>query len=479
MAAYDSRKGGAITDQKPPYYEFVLGLFQSPFSPEPDNQFYFPTHAFEQRLAMLRRMALGKDSIVLVIGEKGSGKSMLLNQYLETTGASWRRCKIKAYDKRTSSRVKSLDHLDDRSAYILREGQSPLVFMDDAHELSDKELQHLLQNTISTVSATETKRLILFGDSSLKAKLESLPTSVVSKTPVNTIYIPPFSLEETAEYLQHRLAVAGLKGKNPFSAAKVKSIYKASAGLPAQINVNAHKVLEKIFTPKPWFSSVLQTIGDNKKIGIMAVSIGLVVCITLFFAFDGYRYFFPKPTVQKSVREHKPRAVKRNTVRKGRTQSVKKPATQIQQPKSAISLPKPAPDPKPVAKPTPKPQKSPPKIVPQQSAPSVSASAKQPFREDWLLNQSKTSYTVQILGARDETALLAFIENAPLPKDAEVAYFVTRHKGSRWYSLLCGVYPDKKTAQSVVAALPVELKRRSPWVRSMASVQTAIRKYSN
>ena len=122
---------------------------------------------------MLRRMALGKDSIVLVIGEQGSGKSMLLNQYLETTGASWRRCKIKAYDKRTSSRVKSLDHLDDRSAYILREGQSPLVFMDDAHELSDKELQHLLQNTVSTVSASEAKRLILFGDSSLKAKLEA------------------------------------------------------------------------------------------------------------------------------------------------------------------------------------------------------------------------------------------------------------------------------------------------------------------
>ena len=468
-------KGGSITDQKPPYYEFVLGLFQSPFSNESDNQFYFPTHAFEQRLAMLRRMVLGKDYIVLVIGEEGSGKTMLLNQYLETTGASWRRCKIKAYDKQTSNRATTLDQLDDRSAYILREGQTPILFMDDAHELSVRELQHLLQNTVSPDSVSGAKRLILFGDATLKTKLESLPASAVSKTPVNSIYIPPLSQEETAEYLQHRLAVAGLKSKNPFSASKAKTIYKASAGLPAQINANAHTMLEKIYARKSWFSGWVQTIKDHKKIGMITAIVGLAIFILVFIAFDGHHMFYSKPTPKKSVHIKKSSVVKRGSTAKKPSRSIKTTAPRTMRPKSAISTPTAAKAQKPTTKPLSQPSKSSQPNLAQQSPPPAPVPTQRVFREKWLEKQPKTSYTVQILGARDEAALMAFIKSAPLPKDAAIAYFETRHKGNQWYSLLCGIYPDKKAALAAASDLPIELKRRSPWVRSLASVQLAIR----
>ena len=98
------------------------------------------------------------------------------------------------------------------------------------------------------------------------------------------------------------------------------------------------------------------------------------------------------------------------------------------------------------------------------------------LREDWLLKQAPNHYTVQILGVRDEAALLAFVESVTFPSGLTIAYFETYHRESSWYPLLCGIYPNSQKAQLAIKKLPPEIQQLSPWVRSMASVQSAIRK---
>ena len=95
-----------------------------------------------------------------------------------------------------------------------------------------------------------------------------------------------------------------------------------------------------------------------------------------------------------------------------------------------------------------------------------------PRREDWLLKQNPHSYAVQLLGASHEQGILSFIKAHKL--GGRAAYFRTRYRGQAWYVLLYGVYPSRPAAQAALRHLPAALRKTSPWVRSLASVRTAI-----
>jgi hypothetical protein len=100
-------------------------------------------------------------------------------------------------------------------------------------------------------------------------------------------------------------------------------------------------------------------------------------------------------------------------------------------------------------------------------------------RENWLLAQASSDYTIQIMGVQNEQTLLSFVDEHVLPAHREIAYYQTRYKGKKWYPLLYGVYATKKEAYAAVKELPADIQQASPWVRKMSSVQNNIRKSSN
>ena len=51
------------------------------------------------------------------------------------------------------------------------------------------------------------------------------------------------TLEETANYVQHRLTQAGANGRPHFDESAIKQIYKYSGGIPRLINAAADKAL--------------------------------------------------------------------------------------------------------------------------------------------------------------------------------------------------------------------------------------------
>ena len=46
--------------------------------------------------------------------------------------------------------------------------------------------------------------------------------------------------------------------------------------------------------------------------------------------------------------------------------------------------------------------------------------------------------------------------------------------GNDWYCLLYGAYADYGQAKQALNALPSQLRRSGPWVRTLASVQKSI-----
>ena len=98
-------------------------------------------------------------------------------------------------------------------------------------------------------------------------------------------------------------------------------------------------------------------------------------------------------------------------------------------------------------------------------------------QEDWLLQQPKTHFTLQLLGSHNEKSLQSFIKKHDLPTD-QVAYYRGDHEGNDWYILVYGVYSNRDDATQQISKLPKALQTAKPWPRTLGSVHTAIKQNS-
>ncbi len=96
-----------------------------------------------------------------------------------------------------------------------------------------------------------------------------------------------------------------------------------------------------------------------------------------------------------------------------------------------------------------------------------------PHKENWLMAQTPTAFTLQLLGTSKRQALLAFMGRHEL--QGQAAYFTSEHAGQPWYTLVYGIYQDRASAQAALATLPSALRSLHPWIRSLSSIQASIR----
>jgi septal ring-binding cell division protein DamX len=96
--------------------------------------------------------------------------------------------------------------------------------------------------------------------------------------------------------------------------------------------------------------------------------------------------------------------------------------------------------------------------------------------EKWLLSQESSFYTIQLMGARKKVLLFNFVEKNRLLEQNEIAFYQTTFKDKPWLQLLYGVYATKKDAQAAADNLPPKIRKSSPWIRRLSSVQKAIRR---
>ena len=104
--------------------------------------------------------------------------------------------------------------------------------------------------------------------------------------------------------------------------------------------------------------------------------------------------------------------------------------------------------------------------------PQPAATVDQPRGNAWLKSQRKDHYVVQLMATRDPRMLDEFVRTHAL--GSEAAVFRMRRKGATWHVLLYGLYANADVARASIADLPSGLRKHSPWIRSVASVQKAL-----
>lgn len=240
----------------PGYYQ-AYGLARDPFAAQNESgPFYRGAHR-SQRLNLLQHLIPHTDAMLLVIGERGGGKTTLLKRLTAGAADDWAVCGITGNAMLGADQLavelaqciglaasgmthqELLNSLRQRMSSRPGGGAITVLLVDDAHELPPGALQ-----TLSALAAKETgPRVVLFADPQIETMLASAQLGSVQANIAQRLDLPALNPGETREYLELKLNAAGLHGPFPFNANQLKRIHRAGGGIPARIDELARREL--------------------------------------------------------------------------------------------------------------------------------------------------------------------------------------------------------------------------------------------
>ncbi len=234
-----------------PDYLEALALYCAPYENHLDPKFFYASAALMQRLDLLTQLIQFGESVVVVTGPPGSGKTTLMSRFVGQANSQWRLCLLDGGDiEQLTARLSQALRIDAAasendllSVWAAQTDASQLLVLliDNAEQLDQPACERLCG--LLCQPEGERVRVILFGSQDIQQRVEhALEESACSRT-TQLLEVPRLSAEETSSYLMYRLAVAGYSGESPFTATEVRAICKAADGRPAEINRLARDAL--------------------------------------------------------------------------------------------------------------------------------------------------------------------------------------------------------------------------------------------
>ncbi len=248
-------------DMYAPYF----GLRHPPFSIAPDPRYLFMSERHREALAHLLYGLDAGGGFVLLTGEVGAGKTTVCRCFLEQIPSH---CNV-AYifnpkltvhellrsvcdefgvpHKPGASGVETVkDYIDPLNASLLAAhgaGRNTVLIIDEAQNLSADVLEQLRLLTNLETSERKLLQIILIGQPELRAMVASPALEQLAQRVIARFHLDALSLDETQQYIAHRMAVAGLQGPLPFSARAMRRVHALSRGIPRRINLLCDRAL--------------------------------------------------------------------------------------------------------------------------------------------------------------------------------------------------------------------------------------------
>ncbi|MES2832745.1 MAG: AAA family ATPase [Pseudomonadota bacterium] len=249
-------------------YTRFFGLHQQPFSIAPDPRYLFMSQRHREALAHLLYGLDGGGGFVLLTGEVGAGKTTVCRLFLEQIPAT---CNV-AYifnPKQTAvellqsicdefgivvsgDNVASTDattakkYVDALNVFLLRSHasqQNNILIIDEAQNLSLDVLEQLRLLTNLETNERKLLQIVLIGQPELRMMLARPELEQLAQRIIARFHLEALSAKETAQYIAHRLMVAGGARSRPFSASIMRRIHRLAAGIPRRINLLSDRAL--------------------------------------------------------------------------------------------------------------------------------------------------------------------------------------------------------------------------------------------
>jgi general secretion pathway protein A len=234
-------------------YEAFYGFREKPFSLVPDPDFLYLGKHHRAALNILEYGLRGEASFALISGEVGSGKTILIRRFLRmvdthttvglitNTHASlgnlldWILLAFNL-DYHGKAQVELFEILTNFLRDQQMRGRRTVLIIDEAQNMNSEMLEELRMLSNINVDKELMFQIVLAGQPEILEKINKPELRQLAQRISANFHLSPFTLDETRNYICHRLAIAGGR-QDIFDNLACAAVYHFTEGLPRPINV--------------------------------------------------------------------------------------------------------------------------------------------------------------------------------------------------------------------------------------------------
>jgi type II secretory pathway predicted ATPase ExeA/thioredoxin-like negative regulator of GroEL len=234
-------------------YLSYYNLSDWPFQINSDPRFLWLGEKHKEALSTLIYGVQDRRAFLLLTGDVGTGKTTLVNSLLEKLDESVLvgnitdpKLDLLGFLNVVTASLGLPEKSEKKEDFLSRfsrflnekyaEGKYVLLIIDEAHTLSADHLEQI--RLLSNIELPERRLISIFlvGQDELNETLTSYECRALRQRISLICRVEPLSEVETAEYIRHRLKIAGA-GRELFSKAAILEIHRFSRGYPRLINI--------------------------------------------------------------------------------------------------------------------------------------------------------------------------------------------------------------------------------------------------
>jgi putative secretion ATPase (PEP-CTERM system associated) len=241
-------------------YERFYRLRERPFALTPDPDYLYPSRVHKEALGYLRYGIETHAGFVVITGAIGSGKTTLLQTLLRgldshTTVARVMNTLLDPRELLESAMIDvGLDPTGKSKPMMLKEfgeflvneraaGRLVLLVIDEAQNLTLPALEEIRMLSNLETEKSKLLQIILIGQPDLRDKLDRPELEQLRQRITVSYHLEALDADETAHYVNHRLARASAGAPLEFDRPVTDRIHARSGGVPRLINVIADATL--------------------------------------------------------------------------------------------------------------------------------------------------------------------------------------------------------------------------------------------
>jgi MSHA biogenesis protein MshM len=458
------------------YYEH-FGLKEPPFKITPNTEVFFTGGNRGAVLDAITYAILNGEGIVKVVGEVGSGKTMLCRMlqtmlpdrvesiYLANPSVAPEDVlhaiafELQLKLPKTADRLKVMQALQ---AHLLKRhaaGKQVVIFIEEAQGMPLATLEEIRLLSNLETNYDKLLQIVLFGQPELDENLNEINIRQLRERITHSFHLSPLESKEIGEYILFRLRAAGYFGPHLFTPAAIKKLSNAAQGLVRRVNILADKSLLAAFsenvyqvTPK----HVQAAIGDSEFglerskimeghnkfiVGAIVLALGLVLGYLASNWYHNDRTAITKPVETAEKKAVINQVDKVEVITEADSASAGRAV-------SAVAAP-----------------------VPAGTMSQDILISRLHATEAWLSNQPTSTVSIQLMGGREGPQLKSDLEVLSQKVELDHIYvYRTKVGGLPFLNVLYGSFKDRSNAMDALRNLPADLRKNKPQLRTVAGV---------
>jgi type II secretory pathway predicted ATPase ExeA len=246
-------------------YNEHFGLKRAPFRITPDTKLFYPGGNRGEILEALIYAVTSGEGIVKVVGEVGSGKTMLCRMleerladrvdivYLANPSLSPEdtlhaiALEMKLDVDPEANRLQVMHVLQERLLEKHAGNRQVVVFVEEAQSMPIATLEEIRLLSNLETNRDKLLQIVLFGQPELDENLGKAEIRQLNERITHSFYLQAFTPEQMREYVNFRMRAVGYRGPDIFRGGAYRRMARASEGLTRRINILADKALLAAF----------------------------------------------------------------------------------------------------------------------------------------------------------------------------------------------------------------------------------------